>query len=70
MTLTSIQLSKLLPYFSSKARLMSPKSISDRETMILIKVLSLVPNPAMLSCNLSAKNPTLLFTHLAVNRKE
>lgn len=32
-----------LPYFASKASRMSPKSISDRDTMILIKVLSSVP---------------------------
>lgn len=31
------------PYLASKASLMSPKSISDLETMIRMRVLSLVP---------------------------
>lgn len=35
--------SKDFPYLDSKASLMSPKSISDRDTMMRMRVLSLVP---------------------------
>lgn len=35
--------SKLLPYLAWKASLMSPKSISDLDTMMRMSVLSFVP---------------------------
>ncbi|KAJ8891454.1 hypothetical protein PR048_003982 [Dryococelus australis] len=66
---TRCPLSKVLPYFSSKAFLMSPRSISERDTTMRISVLSLVPSPAMESWRRSAKNPTLLFTHFTANKE-
>lgn len=69
MILTEIKLSRVFPYFSSNALFISPRSISERDTTIRISVLSLVPAPAIASCSLSAKNPTLLLTHLAKRRK-
>lgn len=42
-TITLTQLSRDLPYLASKASLMSPRSISERETMMRMRVLSLVP---------------------------
>lgn len=67
--LTWIQLSKVLPYLSKKACLISARSISDLETTILINVLSFVPKPAILSWSRSAKYPTLLFTHLTETKR-
>lgn len=53
--LTLIQDSKLFPYLFSKASLISPKSISDRLTIMRIKVLSFVPIPAIELWRRSAK---------------
>lgn len=60
---TLIQDSKLLPYFCSKASLMSPKSISDRLTMIRMRVLSFVPIPAIDLYRRSAKKSTFELQH-------
>lgn len=64
--LTAIQSSNGLPNFSRNACLMSPRSISERLTMILIRVLSFVPSPFMEQQRRSAKKPTLLLTHLTM----
>lgn len=66
---TAIQFSSDLPYRSSNAFLMSPKSISLRDTMIRINVRSFVPMPCILAYNRSAKNPTFDFTHFTVDQK-
>lgn len=67
---TLIHDSRALPYLFWKACLMSPKSISERLTTIRIKVLSLVPIPAIESCKRSAKKSTFDFTHLANQYQE
>lgn len=64
-----MKLLRVFPYFSSNAFLMSPRSISERDTMMRISVLSLVPRPLMLLWRRSAKNPTLLLTHLTADKK-
>lgn len=65
---TLIHDSRLLPYFAWKASLISPRSISERLTMIRINVLSFVPNPAIASCKRSAKKSTFDLTHLAIEK--
>lgn len=64
---TLIHDSKLLPYLFWKASLISPKSISERLTIIRINVLSFVPMPAIELCKRSAKKSTFDLQHLAVN---
>lgn len=65
-SVTLIQLRKLLPYFCSKALLMSFKSISQRVTISRINWLSLVPRPAILLCSRDAKNSALFEVHCKI----
>lgn len=61
---TLIHDSKLLPYLFWNASLISPKSISERLTMMRINVLSLVPRPAIDAWRRSAKKSTFDLQHL------
>lgn len=60
-TLTS--LSKVLSYSLSYSLLMAPRSISDRLTMMRMRVLSLVPMPCMAARSLVANQAAEFSTH-------
>lgn len=59
---TLIKSDKLFPYLLSKISLMSPKSISDLDTTILIKVLSSVPIQSILLNSRCARYAVLFLT--------